>query len=281
MHVMANSGLVWYLVVSPAIHVARLRRVPVVVNYRGGLAAEFLAKRSRSVLATLRHAQRVVVPSEFLRLIFRRYGVEAHIVPNIVDTQVFRPVGDAETRLDEGPHIIVTRNLEAIYGIDTAIRAVSLLRKAFPEIRLSIAGEGVERVRLERLAAELGSERFVAFTGRLETAEMVRLYRQADVLLNPSRVDNMPNSILEALASGVPVVSTDVGGVPHLVEHGRSAWLVPADDPHKMAQGIERVLRDAPLRAALRAAGLQVARACSWPEVKPQWLATYQAVSGQ
>ena len=274
-HVMANSGLVWYLVVAPAVYIARLRGVPVVVNYRGGLAAEFLAKRSRSVLATLRRAQRLVVPSQFLQVVFGRYGAEAHIVPNSVDIDVFSPA-DTKTPSLGGPHVIVTRNLEAIYGIDTAIRAVALLSKSFPDVRLSIAGSGIERVKLERLAMELGIDHLVTFTGRLETTEMVRLYRSADVVLNPSRVDNTPNSILEALATGVPVVSTNVGGVPYLVQHGRSAWLVPPDDPQKMAEGMERVLRDEALRIDLRAAGLEVARACSWSEVKQQWLAMYR-----
>ncbi|HYM33961.1 MAG TPA: glycosyltransferase family 4 protein, partial [Steroidobacteraceae bacterium] len=121
----------------------------------------------------------------------------------------------------------------------------------------------------------------VTFTGRLEIAEMAQLYASADLVLNPSRVDNTPNSILEALACGVPVVSTDVGGVPFLVEHHRNAWLVPPDDPQRMAAGLDRVLRDAPLRAQLRSAGRELARACSWPEVKQQWLNTYREVLEQ
>ena len=115
----------------------------------------------------------------------------------------------------------------------------------------------------------------VRFTGRLEIADMVRLYQSADVVLNPSRADNTPNSILEALACGVPVVSTNVGGVPFLVEHGRTAWLVPPDDTDAMAAAALHVLRDPVLQRELVESGLRLARGCAWSVVKDQWLALY------
>ena len=231
-------------------------------------------------MITLRRAQCLVVPSQFLQAIFRGYGAEANIVPNIIDIDMFTP-SDDQARSVRGPHVIVTRNLEAIYGIDTAIRAIALLADALPDLRLSIAGSGADRAELENVATSLGVADRVTFTGRLEVAAMAQLYRSADIVLNPSRVDNTPNSILEALASGIPVVSTNVGGVPHLVEHERNAWLVPPNDPQKMADGIVRVLGDTALRARLRLAGLELARACSWPVVKQRWLATYREVLGQ
>ena len=272
MHVMANSGLAWFLFAEPAIRAAARRNVPVIVNYRGGLAREFLARHVRGVRAALRGSA-LVVPSRFLQEVFEDYGLNARIIPNVVDLERFRAQADPHRRTSA--HVVIVRNLEAIYGIDIAIRALAVLQKDFPESTLSIAGSGPERPALERLAKELGVSDAIRFTGALEVAEVAALYASADVALNPSRADNMPNSLLEAAAAGVPIVSTNVGGVPHLVEHGLSAWLVPPDDPELMAQGLARVLRDGALRSHLCLHARELARRFSWSEVGPQWRALY------
>jgi glycosyltransferase involved in cell wall biosynthesis len=277
MHVMANSGWSWFLTAAPAIHAGAWRAVPVIVNYRGGLAREFLASSGRFVLPTLRRAGAVVVPSRFLQEVFAQYGVATRIIPNVVDLGIFQPA-QSSGRTASAAHVVITRNLEKIYGIDTALRAIAILRKEFPQLRASIAGSGPERATLEKLTVELGLAGVVRFTGRLEIAEVAALYRDADIALNPSRVDNTPNSILEAAACGVPIVSTNVGGVPYLVEHGQSAWLVPADRPVDMAAGVARVLRDATLGRALRENGRALAKSCGWDVVRQQWLDLYAAV---
>jgi len=274
-HVMANSGLAWHLFAAPAIRLMSRRKVPVIVNYRGGLAGEFLRRSGNSVQRTLRRAQAVVVPTRFLQQVFRDHGIEAQVISNVVDLDLFRPALQAP----QGPaHIVVARNLEQIYGIDVAIRAVAILRTKLADLRISIAGSGPQRRSLELLAAELGVSSSIHFTGSLEPAGIAALYREAHVALNPSRADNAPNSLLEAAACGLPIVSTNVGGVPFLVEHARTAWLVPSEDPQAMADGIERVLSDSSLQEALRVNGLALARSCSWGAVGGQWIDLYRAV---
>jgi glycosyltransferase involved in cell wall biosynthesis len=276
LHVMANSGLSWHLSAAPAILAGAMRDVPVIVNYRGGLAGEFLSRRAAVVRATMRLARAVVVPSPFLQGIFAEHDVHAEIIPNIVDLETFHP---AAMKPDDGVHIVVARNLERIYGIDVAIRAAARLGSEFSQLKLSIAGSGPERAALERLTKELGMGSIIRFTGALDVAAVAALYRSAHVVLNPSRADNAPNSLLEAAASGVPIVSTDVGGIAYLVEHQRSAWLVPSETPEAMADAIRLVLRDSALRDRLRTNGLSLARSCSWTAVRPQWLGLYQRVA--
>jgi glycosyltransferase involved in cell wall biosynthesis len=133
---------------------------------------------------------------------------------------------------------------------------------------------------LQRLAAELGVAEAVRFCGRVANADMPALYASARVCVNPSLADNMPISVLESLASGVPVVSTRVGGVPHLVEHERTALLVEPGDAEAMAQAMLRLLRDPALAARLRAAGLDSVRRYDWASVRPKLLAVYQAAAG-
>jgi glycosyltransferase involved in cell wall biosynthesis len=276
-HVMGNSGWAWHLFAAPAVWVARLRGKPVLVNYRGGGAEEFLAKQGRWVKPTLARAASIVVPSGFLQSVFAAHGIRAEIVPNVVDLTRFQP-GRPESH---GPHIVVTRNLEEIYDIPTAIRAFARIRARYTEARLTIAGSGPCRAALERRCAESGLAEAVRFSGPMDNERMADLYKAADLMLNPSRVDNMPISLLEAMASGVPVVSTNVGGVPYVVQEGVSALLVPPGDPEALARAALRILEDPELAARLRRAGLDAVQAYSWDRVRPRLLGMYQACLGR
>jgi L-malate glycosyltransferase len=278
-HVMANSGWSWHLFAAPAIWVARSRGVPVVVNYRGGEAAEFLAKARQVVVWSMRRVTALVVPSQFLQEVFDRNGMPSHVVPNIIDLSRFSPAAtppansNAEPR---GPHLVVARNLEVIYDNATALRCFAQVHAVYPAATLTVAGSGPLAAELQALARELGLAQAVTFAGRLDRDAMANLYRQADVCLNPSLADNMPNSVLEALASGVPVVSTRVGGVPFIVQDGITALLVPPQDPTAMAQAVQRLLAEPPLKSKLIEAGLLEVQRYTWARVAPMLAQVYR-----
>jgi len=271
LHVMANSGWAWHLFAAPAVWIARWRGRPVVVNYRGGEAEAFMARQARWVMPTLARASLVIVPSGFLAAVFRKHGVEAEIVQNVIDLSRFRPAEHSPSAL----HLIITRNLEDIYDIATALRAFASVKRVHGAARLTIAGSGPARAELERLALELGVERDVTFTGRIDNEQIADLYRSASVLVNPTRVDNMPISLLEAMASGLPIVSTDAGGIPFLVEDGTTALLVRPGDASAMAAAILRLVDDRALARRLVAAGLTAVQAYTWDQVRPRLFDAY------
>ena len=277
MHVLANSGWAWHLFAAPAIWVGRARGVPVIVNYRGGNAGQFFAAAPSHVHKTLRMAARCVTPSGFLQRVFRGYGVEAEIVPNIIDLTRFTP--GAARDFGDAPQLLVTRNLEDIYDIPTAIRAFARVRERFAGARLTVAGSGPALAALEALVGELGLADVVSFAGRVDNAEIPRLYAAADCVLNPSTVDNMPISILESFASAVPVVSTDAGGIPDIARDGESARLVPIGDPEAMAEAAIEILSQPEVAAKLVAAGLTEAERYAWQRVGPQWLGLYHELA--
>lgn len=272
-HVFANSGWAWHLFAAPAILLARLRRVPVVVHYHGGEAERFFATAPFWVGRTLALADVLVVPSGFLEAGFRRLGFAPQVVPNVVDMTRFRP--REKPRNFDAPHVIVTRNLEPIYDVPTAIRAFRAICARFPEARMTVAGSGPEAERLKALVTALGLSGQVNFPGRIDNRDIHALYAGADVVLNPSTVDNMPISLLEAFASGVPVVSTDVGGIPYLVRDGENALLVPVGDYQAMADAALAILDDAQFASHLTANGLSTVSAFGWPRVRHLWLETY------
>jgi len=265
-HIMANSGWSWHLFAAPAVWLGHWRRVAVVVNYRGGEAEEFLQRSGSVVKFTMRRVTTLIVPSGFLQDVFSRFGMPASIVPNIIDLSRFYP-RDAVPA--DTPHLTVARNLEPLYDNETAIKAFQIVRANYPQARLTVAGSGPEELRLRQFVAREGLDDDVQFTGRLEREAMADLYRSTHVMLNPSLADNMPNSILEAWASGVPVVSTNVGGIPYLATDGVTASLVPAADATAMAKACIELLADASVWQQRAQAGLQEAQRYTWSHVQP------------
>lgn len=278
MHVLANSGWAWHLFAGPAVLIARLRGCAVIVNYRGGHADRFFSKAPGHVLRTLARVQLRVTPSAYLLRVFREHGLEAEVIPNIIDLNRFTPAPARD--FGDAPHLIVTRNLEPIYDIATALRAFAQVRAVLRGARLTVAGSGPEMAALQALAQTLGVADAVHFSGRIDNAHIGALYASADCVLNPSTVDNMPISILESFASGVPVVSTDAGGIPDLLTHDVDGLLVPVGDADAMARAALSVLHDRSLADRLRHAGLATAQRYAWPRVRQQWLEAYRRAAG-
>lgn len=265
-HIMANSGWSWHLFAAPAVWIAKIRKVPVVVNYRGGEADTFLAKSVRSVRITMRQTSALIVPSGFLQAVFARFNMPASVVPNIIDVARFN---NSAPRRAIRRHLLVPRNLEPIYDNESAIMAFSIVHRSYPDATLTIAGSGPLAESLAVLAETLGLAGAVIFAGRLDRDAMAQAYRAADIAINPSLVDNMPNSVLEALASGVPVVSTNVGGVPFIVKDEQTALLVAPKSPAAMAKAILRLMDDAALSDKLIDNGLVEVQKFTWPQVWP------------
>jgi len=274
LHVMANSGWSWHLIAAPAIWIAKVRKTRVIVNYRGGNAESFLRRSAPWVRVSMRQASALIVPSGFLKEVFSHFGMASSIVPNIVDIDHFSNPVRSRVALR---HLLVARNLELIYDNETAIRAFAIVLKVYPDATLTIAGSGPLAGSLKSLVKDLGITDSVFFAGRLDRVQMAEAYRAADIALNPSLVDNMPNSVLEAMACGLPVVSTDVGGVSFIVTNDETALLVPSGSPEAMAKAILRLMNDSSLAETLVRNGLAEVKKYTWSHVWPILAQKYAA----
>lgn len=274
-HVMANSGKAFFLFVWPAVYIAKCLKVPVVINYRGGNAKPFFEQSWSKVKNCFAQSRSLVVPSGFLKQVFASYGQPAEIIPNIIDLNRFEFVEPSIADIEE-PVLAVTRNLEKIYDIGTAIKAFQIIQRSYPKARLIVAGSGEEESHLKQLTSTLQLDQSVQFVGKLDRAEVIELYAKADVMLNPSVVDNMPNSILEALSSGVLVVSSNVGGIPFMVTHQQEAILVQPENPEAMAEAVIQLLDNPAEAKRLAVNGLQRIRDYRPEKVIPLWEAIYR-----
>ncbi len=239
-----------------------------VLNYHSGEADDHLSRWGWLVHPWLRLGHDLVVPSPYLRRVFAQFGYFARVVANVVDVSDFRFVERTPLR----PRLLSTRNLEPYYRVDLIIQAFARFTRGVPDATLTIAGYGSEEQRLRELARSLGCA--IRFVGKISQDEMPRLYADHDIFVNASVVDNQPVSILEAFASGLPVVSTAVGDIPDMVANGETGVLARAD-AGDLANAIARVWCD-PDRALMmaRRAREAVAR-YTWPTVGRQWLEIY------
>jgi glycosyltransferase involved in cell wall biosynthesis len=270
-HAFSASYSSFVISTLPAVIVSRLLRRPVIVHYHSGEAPDHL-RRSTLARAALRGwTDANVVPSSFLEEVFSRHGLECRVIPNNVDLTRFtyRP------RSIIRPRFVSTRNFEAHYDVASTLRAFALIQQRYPGAELTLVGGGSTEPALTQLAVELGL-RNVRFTGRVRPDDIWKYYADADVYVQTPVVDNMPLSVLEAFASGTPVVSTDAGGVPAMLKHGVHGLLAPAGNPSAIAAQALRLIDEPGLGLRLAEAAHAACAAYTWNTVRPQWLALYR-----
>lgn len=261
-----------------------LRRVgrPYVLTLHGGNLPELARRRPERVRRLLDGAAAVTAPSPFLRreLSARIGWSEDRILhlPNPLDLSRY----PFEPRTTPRPRLVWLRAFHPTYDPVLAVRVVARLAPHVPEVGLTLVGPDTGDGALQATREEirrLGIETRVEIVGPVAKSEVPRALAAGDVFLNTSRIDNTPVTVLEALASGLPVVSTNVGGLPDLLADGQDALLVPPDDPDAMAAAVRRLLEEPGLAGRLAAAGRQTAEACDWDRVLPRWQALLGAVA--
>jgi glycosyltransferase involved in cell wall biosynthesis len=222
--------------------------------HRGSLRTRLL-RATRT--AALRRARRVVVPSAYLREIAVGWGLAPHRVTVVQNPA---PAVDAVPSREDaraalgigGPALGTAGRLTAQKALGDTLEALARVS----DVELVVRGDGPERPTLERQAAELGLSERVRFLGAGTRDDVVALFRAVDAAVVTSAWENLPHTLLEALAVGTPVIATTVGGIPEIVVDGENGLLVPPGNVDAIASAIERITRDDELRREL-AAGAQ------------------------
>jgi len=272
-HVFSASYSSFLLAPLPAMLVARALGKPVVLNYRSGEAPDHL-ERSAIARTAVARVEKNVVPSRFLVDVFGRFGIDAAEIPNIVDLDRFA----FRERNPLQPRLLSTRNFDALYNVAATIRAFRLVQDRWPDATLTLVGGGSHESNLRALVSQLRL-RHVTFAGRVAPKEIAAYYAANDIYIQSPNVDNMPTSVIEAFASGLPVVSTEAGGMPAILTHERHGLLTPLGDFEMLAACVLRLLADPERAREMARAAFATCQACTWPAVRQQWLQTYQTVA--
>lgn len=264
----------------PALLLSLRHRIPYVVSLRGG-DVPGLSSRIRLyhrvmrplTLLVWRRAARVIANSRHAAQLARATAPETviELVPNGVDSEAFAPI-DA-VRPGEGVRMLyVGRLTRGEKGLDVLLRAVAELSgESGPH--LEIHGDGHDRVELEALVRSLGLAHQVSFHGWADRAALPAIYRGADLFTIASREEGMPNVVLEAMASGLPVVGTAIAGIEDLVVDGITGRLVPSEDPAAFAAAVRELAADPELRREMGRAGRRRVEAdFTWRRVAEAYL---------
>jgi glycosyltransferase involved in cell wall biosynthesis len=240
--------------------------------------------------ATRRSAAVLTVSRDAACMLQHEWNVlpqKLYTIPNGVDTQRFRPATDLNERrrirqrLDLGPDhdvVICVANLMPIKGIDTLLQAWRQIDMADRPVCLLLVGDGPLRPSLVQLANQLCCRPAVRFLGHRNDVE--QLLRAADLFVLPSRYEACSNVTLEAMASGLPVVACDVGGMRELITPDQTGWLVSPDSPQQLADTISAVLTDGPSRHRAGQAGREtVVRQFGIDSWTDQYAALYHVLS--
>ena len=164
--------------------------------------------------------------------------------------------------------------------VDLVVRAFAQVQTQFPAARLCLLGNGPLRSQIQNLVVDLAATN-VEFAGSISRKEIGRYYDQNDIFINASWLDNMPLSILEAFASGTPVVTTAPEGIRYIVEHERTGLLCDPGDWNALAQNVCRLLKEPILASSLAHNAFEESQRYSWKTVREQWLEIYRLLTPQ
>jgi glycosyltransferase involved in cell wall biosynthesis len=277
-HLRPNATLAFFGVPSGAIAwlIKIIYRIPYVISLRGGDVPGFRPydfhiyhKLIAPLLRLIwKNAAAVIANSNGLRHLAHAFDsrFEVPVIPNGVDLELFK-MGKRDW---SSPRLLSVGRIVHQKGLDLAMHALGGLKDLKWEWR--IAGDGPQMHALQSLAQELGIDDRVIFLGWQSRQQILESYQQANVFLFPSRHEGMPNAILEAMSSGLPVIATCIAGNEELVVEGQTGYLVPAEDIENLQNALKKILNDSALRQEMgEASRRRVEENYSWESTAQQY----------
>lgn len=260
------------------------KKIPYVVSLRGsdvpGYSDRFgFVYKSISFLfkEIWKKASAVVSNSKGLRELALKTNPhqEISIIYNGVDVEKFKP----DERSTEHGKIYLTLGASRITtrkGIVYLVDAVKILSQKYPNIFMDVMGEGDARDGLEKYVKEAGLSEKIKFIGRIPKDETFSHYQKADIFVLPSMNEGMSNAMLEALATGLPIISTNTGGAEELVKDGINGLIVEKKNSHDLAEKIEKIISDENLRKRMGEESRKLAEKMSWENVAKDYFDLYE-----
>jgi glycosyltransferase involved in cell wall biosynthesis len=250
--------------------VLRRAKKPYILTLHGGNLPQFARHWTQRVSWLLESATVVTVPSAYLLASMKSYCQTLVMLPNPID------ISHYGFRLRESvkPRLMWLRALHHVYNPSLAVEVLARVRTKFPDSHLTMVGpdkgDGSLQAAVLR-AKELAVETAFQVRGGIYKADVPNVLAEGDIFLNTTNVDNTPISVIEAMASGLCIVSTNVGGLPFLLTHEQDALLVPPNDAEAMTKAVERLLIEPYLAQRLSKQARWKAEQFDWTFILPRW----------
>lgn len=249
---------------------ARLFKVKFIPILHGGNLPSRLKKSPKFSKLIFKNSHYNIAPSNYLKSEFERMGYAVKYIPNTIELETYK----FKLRNEIHPKILWVRAFDTIYNPQMAIEVIQLLKEEFPQVKLCMVGprkdDSLKQCR--ELISKYKLEQHVTITGVLPKEDWHKLSEEYDLFINTTNFDNTPVSVIEAMALGLPVVSTNAGGIPYLIEHNNDGILTELNDVNMMAHAIKQLIKDPDLGIKLSKNARSKVEQFDWEKVKSKWL---------
>jgi len=262
-----STSAFWFAYFAGSI--ARLFKVPYIPLLHGGDLPRRLAKSKRVCQRLFNHSYVNVAVSGYLKHEFEERGIKVTLIPNIINIKNY----PFKLREKMRPRLLWVRSFHRQYNPNMAADVLKKLSRIYPEAELCMVGPDKDGSMedFRNYVNELGMGEQIKITGLLKKEEWIKLAEDYDFFINTTNVDNTPISVIEAMALGLNVISTDPGGIPFLLNNDIDSVLVQQDDACAMAVEIEKLIKNSGKVSALSKAARDKAEGFDYIHVLNQW----------
>ena len=252
-------------------YVGKICRKKIILTYHGGGADAFFARKINLVRNTLCKFDSVIVLSGYLKNIFDTYNLPCIVIPNIAefDANLYK----AKTNIE--PKYISVRHLRELYNVKCILKAFEIVKKEIPFATLTILGDGDQKEMLQHWVNE-HNLKDVIFVGAVPHNKMNEYLLQNDIFLSAPKTDNMPMSILEAYNAGLLVISSNVGGVPYILEDNKAGLLFESDNAEELASKMIQAVQNEQYTIEMIKNAYQSLDMYKWENIKEKLLEIYK-----
>lgn len=248
----------------PPLLLARFFGKQTVVSFAGGNVEDLTGRFARILIPMLRLATKIIVPTEWSARVLAKYHLPVEVVPTPVDT-----VNSPRLIQEIQPRILSFLLAGPDSNLTTILRAVRLAKQKYPRVELTLVAGGEK---LSLAVAHTIQDNFVTLIDASDQSAIRRSLENCDLLVNNSTDDDLPTPILQALSSGIPVVSCDSGGLTAVIQNRQSGLIFPANDPVTLASRIIELIEQPALVTQLSRSGPLEARRFTWSAVRGNWI---------
>jgi glycosyltransferase involved in cell wall biosynthesis len=252
----------------------RVFDIPYIPILHGGNLPARFQNNPKQAMALVNNAYKTVIPSAYLKQHLAAFNLpRVEVIPNTIDLENY----SFKQRSNLQPNLLWIRAIDGIYNPEMALQTLALVQKEFPEAKLTMVGpyKSISETAWQQTLKKYKLP--VQMTGKVTKEEWIALAASHSVFINTTKIDNMPVSVMEAMALGLPVVSTNVGGIPYLIQHEVSGLLVPSNDAPAMAGAVIRLLHSETVTATLTLKARKAIEKYDWKAVTVQWKTLFEA----
>ena len=250
-----------------------LKYIPVV---HGGNIENRIKKSKWMTNFVFENSNTNIIPSIYIESIFKKYNFKTTYIPNCIDFSNYK----FKLRKTIRPRIMWLRSFHEIYNPKMAIEVLKILNSNYNDVKLTMVGpdkDGSLKECLE-LSKKYKLNQKIEFVGYLRKIEWLELAKDHDIFINTSTIDNMPVSILEMMALGLPIISTNVGGIPFILESRKNSFLVASNDSKNMASRVEYLIKEPKIARKISLNALNSLKPFSADLVVSEWVKIIKTV---